>query len=179
MFSFSSFGVPIIFGSILLVALAACAGVTCVWDVWRRPLYYSAEISLPVEVPKMWDLVREDPVDGLWRSLLVCTCALERHVDLQPDALQPISMARLTTKPRQSAKVPAERPTPLQRLRHPHKHKASEIRDTSQDHVQIAVAIAMPCPPTDSHLNPTDEIDERPPVYCIGTHRTTVDGLDV
>jgi hypothetical protein len=76
MFSFSSFGVPIVFGAILLVSMSV--GVTCIWDVWRRrgPLYFPVEINL--EVPKMWDLVPEDPLDELWRNLQVCPCTLGR-----------------------------------------------------------------------------------------------------
>ncbi|KAJ7918420.1 hypothetical protein B0H13DRAFT_1992877 [Mycena leptocephala] len=52
MFSFSSFGTPIIFAGLLLISMTV--GVTCIWDMRNRGPPYLRQRTQ--EKPKLWDL---------------------------------------------------------------------------------------------------------------------------
>ncbi|KAJ6582968.1 hypothetical protein DFH09DRAFT_1145042 [Mycena vulgaris] len=166
MFSFTSYGVPVIFAAALLISMSV--GAACMWDMWRRRpqiSYLLAEVDS--KIPTLWDLLTEDPIgskfeDGIWGNLL------------------PLSVTRITTEPPPRPTTDdTDMLTTMQRMQRA--HKASGMGDdsrASQDLLQIAVAIAMPfaqLPPR----NATDEISGEPLLYCIGLHRATVTDLEV
>lgn len=80
MFSFSSFGVPVVFAGVLFLSMVV--GVTCIWDMWHgraRPNRLNTEL----ERPRFWDLCTEEPVgvkykDAMWGNIMPFSVAAER-----------------------------------------------------------------------------------------------------
>ncbi|KAJ6478757.1 hypothetical protein C8R47DRAFT_1322895 [Mycena vitilis] len=160
MFSFSSFGLPIVFAAVIL--LSVTAGVCCIWDMWGRPPSLESSPSETAEIPKIWDFLVEDPVGSdhaIWGEVLPFSATL-----IRPES--PVANIGMT----ESDTVPDLRP--MERS-----GKAPETGNTSPsvlpDHLQIAVAIAMPSRPRPPY-DMTD--DSLVPAYCIGLHQTTLSG---
>ncbi|KAJ7734548.1 hypothetical protein DFH07DRAFT_844701 [Mycena maculata] len=164
MFSFGSFGVPIVFAAVLLIAMTI--GVTCIWDMWTRgDQIASYHPDTDSERPKLCDLFIEDPVGS-------------RYADTVWGSLLPFAVTRSATT-EQGTMIPAKidimtRPTILQRIRR--KQASWDEFGGAYHHLQIAVAIALPSAPCSSCMG---EIDREALTYCIGLHETTVAGLDL
>ncbi|KAJ7449124.1 hypothetical protein B0H11DRAFT_111426 [Mycena galericulata] len=165
MFPFSSFGVPIVFGAVLVVAMLV--GVSCMWDLWSRrpPVSLASEVE---ERPQLWDLFIEDPVglkpdDTKWENLL------------------PFSVTKWATTELEHRTFPtkagANRLTTMQRI-HRTRKTGDDFDDAYYHDLRIAVAIAMPSarnPPRSS--SSTDNHDEEHLTLCIGLHQAMVAGL--
>ncbi|KAJ7665955.1 hypothetical protein DFH06DRAFT_1127133 [Mycena polygramma] len=171
MFSFSSFGLPIVFAAVIL--LSVTAGVCCIWDMWGRPPSLESSPSETAEMPKLWDLLIEDPLGSnhaIWGELLILTAPS-----------QPLSATLIRTESQAIHTGMTENDTAMDLRPMEPSGKAPETGNTSPsvslaDHLQIAVAIAMPSPPRPRNA-PYDMTDDSlVPVYCIGLHQTTVSG---
>ncbi|KAJ6557924.1 hypothetical protein B0H19DRAFT_123370 [Mycena capillaripes] len=149
MFSFSTFGIPIIFAGVFLISMTV--GVTCIWDMWRRDAIVPLS-EKDSEIPRLWDFFIEDPVGS-------------KYGDVTWAKILPFSVTRIRTeshlRPAKTNNIP---PTTLR-----HKRTANDPEvgnSTPQEYLQIAVVIAMPC----AHRlrNASEKAHNEPPVCCIG-----------
>ncbi|KAJ7109613.1 hypothetical protein C8R43DRAFT_1042938 [Mycena crocata] len=161
MIAFASFAVPVVFAAVLLICMVV--GITCIWDMWHRspqPLSYSPESEW--EIPQIWDLVTE------YRGY-------SEYGDITWEKVVPFSVARITPE-RHGA-------TLLSSPSHKQAQKVAEMGDQpssmSRDHLQIAVAIAMPCPLPKLNSPIGNETEAEWPVYCIGVHHATLKGSEL
>ncbi|KAJ6614587.1 hypothetical protein B0H10DRAFT_1950563 [Mycena sp. CBHHK59/15] len=147
MFAFSSFGVPIVFATVLLLCMVV--GVTCIWDVWpRRPSSPSFDPESNTERPKLWDLFTEIPV-GLnyegakWGNLLS---------PVPPPVGTGVPFFTIQPRTKHVETV------------HERRGGAACGSEKSQNHIQLAVTIAMPCARQLSRISAcTDDLEVVPP----------------